>query len=71
MTNRHVIGVFLDTPIAVEDAEIQMPQAEAELVIQAFAFHAADPRLGVTIRDGCQERRLDRAAIFALGQCLL
>jgi hypothetical protein len=35
---------------------VQMSQAEAEEVIEAFAFQGADPRLGIAVGNRCLDR---------------
>ena len=45
---------------------VQLPETEAEEVIQALPLQAADPRLGVTIGDGRLNRRPDNTAVGSL-----
>lgn len=48
------------------DDVVHVAEAEAEEVIQAFAFEAADPGFGIAVGDRRHVRRLDRAAIRSL-----
>ena len=71
--NRQVVeslvrAMFIEEANILPADGIEMAEAEAEEVVQAFAFERANPRFGECVRVGSQQGCLHTADVRALEQ---